>query len=84
MKRRLGLTVMVGALLFQGCSLIGAKVLSPNDVVEATVLMEKIGGSGCAWLRSEANPPAASVDLDFIYSWGDVSYLDCIKTLREQ
>ena len=77
-------TVALLTLLLSGCSLVGAKVLSPDDIAEATQLIAAAGGSGCAWLRGEAKPPAASVDLDFIYSWGDVSYLDCIKTLRAQ
>lgn len=72
------------AILLSGCSLIGAKILTPDDIAEATQLIEAAGGSGCAWLRGEAKPPAASVDLDFIYSWGNVSYLDCIKTLRDK
>ena len=72
------------AVLLSGCSLIGAKILSPEDVAEAIQLLEAKGGTGCTWLRGEANPPAATVDLDFIYSWGDVSYLDCIKTIRGQ
>lgn len=72
------------AILLQGCGLIGAKVLSPDDVVEATLLIEKVGASGCSWLRGEAKPPAATIELDFIYSWGGVSYLDCVNTLRGQ
>ncbi len=76
--------LIAAAIFLSGCSLIGAKILSPEDITEATILIEAAGGSGCAWLRGEAKPPAASVDLDFIYSWGNVSYLDCIKTIRGQ
>lgn len=74
--------LVLAFVLLQGCALTAASYLDPEDVAEATQLIEAAGGSGCAWLRAAAKPPAASVDLDFIYSWGGVPYPECVKTLR--
>ncbi len=76
--------ILLLALLLSGCAMIGASALSPEDVAEATQIIEAAGGSGCAWLRGSGNPPAAEIDLDFIYSWGGVPYPECVKTLRER
>lgn len=74
--------LIVLAVLLQGCAMIGAKYLGPDDVAEAVQIMKAEGVSGCAWLRGHANPPASQLDFDLIISLGGIQYPECVKTLR--
>ena len=74
--------LVFGALLLTGCSVLAAKMLSPQDVAESIQILEAAKASGCAYLRARANPPAAQVELDMVYAFGGNGYLDCVKELR--
>jgi len=57
-------------LLLPGCvsSLAGAAVLDPDDVAEMVTLMK--------------DPPAAQIELDMIFAYGEINSLECLKTIE--
>ena len=78
----IAILVFVVGLFLSGCTLMGARMLDPEDVAETVKLLEATGASGCTWLRGRGNPPAAQIELDMIYSFGGNNYLQCIETIR--
>lgn len=78
----IGLLASFVALLLTSCTIMGATLMDPDDVAETVKLLEATNASGCTWLRGRGNPPAAQIELDIIYSFGDSSYIQCVNTIR--
>ena len=87
MKKQLLVLALLAVPVLNGCALssfVAANQLNPADVAEAAQLMEARGISGCAFLRGHGNPPAAQIELDFVYAWGDVEFTECVKALIDK
>jgi len=76
--------IILFLLLLPGCvsSLAGAAILDPEDVGEMVTLMKESGMNGCTWLRGRGNPPAAQIELDMIFAYGEINSLECLKTIE--
>ena len=78
----IALLIFLVGLFLSSCTLMGARMMDPDDVAETVKLLEATGASGCTWLRGRGNPPAAQIELDMIYSFGGNNYIQCVETIR--
>ena len=75
---------ILSLLILQGCTIIAASALSPDDVRKTIEFIQQANVTGCAWFRGHGNPPAGQLELDYVFAVGNADYVTCVQVLRGQ